>query len=68
MKKSILIVDDDERLRELLKDFLTEKNLKIYLCEDFSEAKDILSFLVFDLIFLDRMMPSGDGIELVEFI
>ena len=68
MKKSILIVDDDERLRELLKDFLTEKNLKIYLCEDFSEAKDILSFLVFDLIILDRMMPSGDGIELVEFI
>ena len=68
MKKSILIVDDDERLRELLKDFLTEKNLKIYLCEDFSEAKDILSFLVFDLIILDRMMPSGDGIQLVEFI
>ena len=47
MKKSILIVDDDERLRELLKDFLTEKNLKIYLCEDFSEAKDILSFLAY---------------------
>ena len=68
MKKSILIVDDDERLRELLKDFLTEKNLKIYLCEDFSEARDILSFLVFDLIILDRMMPSGDGIQLVEFI
>ena len=68
MKKSILIVDDDERLRELLKDFLTEKNLKIYLCEDFSEAKDILSFVVFDLVILDRMMPSGDGIELVEFI
>ena len=42
--------------------------MKIYLCEDFSEAKDILSFLVFDLIILDRMMPSGDGIELVEFI
>ena len=68
MKKSILIVDDDERLRELLKDFLTEKNLKIYLCEDFSEAKDILSFLVFDLIILDRMMPSGDGIKLVSII
>ena len=68
MKKSILIVDDDERLRELLKDFLTEKNLKIYLCEDFSEAKDILSFIAFDLVILDRMMPSGDGIELVEFI
>ena len=31
MKKNILIVDDDKRLRELLKDYLTEKNLEIYL-------------------------------------
>ena len=68
MKKNILIVDDDKRLRELLKDYLDEKNYQIYLCEDFFEAKEILSFILFDLIILDRMMPSGDGIELVEFI
>ena len=68
MKKNILIVDDDKRLRELLKDYLDEKNYQIYLCEDFIEAKEILSFILFDLIILDRMMPSGDGIELVEFI
>jgi len=68
MKKNILIVDDDKRLRELLKDYLDEKNYQIYLCEDFLEAKEILSFILFDLIILDRMMPSGDGIELVKFI
>ena len=68
MKKNILIIDDDKRLRELLKDYLDEKNYQIYLCEDFLEAKEILSFILFDLIILDRMMPSGDGIELVEFI
>ena len=68
MIKNILIVDDDKRLRELLKDYLTEKKLKIYLSEDFSEAKEILSYIVFDLIILDRMMPSGDGIGLIEFI
>ena len=68
MKKNILIVDDDRRLRELLKDYLDEKNYQIYLCEDFLEAKEILSFILFDLIILDRMMPSGDGIELVNFI
>ena len=68
MKKNILIVDDDKRLRELLKDYLDEKNYQIYLCEDFLEAKEILSFVLFDLIILDRMMPSGDGIELVKFI
>ncbi len=68
MKNNILIVDDDKRLRELLKDYLREKEFEIYLCEDFLEAKEILSFIIFDLIILDRMMPSGDGIELVEFI
>ena len=67
MDKNILIVDDDKRLRELLKDYLSEKNLNIYLSEDYNEAKEILSFVLFDLIILDRMMPSGDGINLVEY-
>ncbi len=68
MDKNILIVDDDKRLRELLKDYLTEKNLKIYQSEDYNEAKNILSIFLFDLIILDRMMPSGDGIELIDYI
>ena len=68
MKKSILIVDDDKRLRELLKDYLSEKDFDIYLIEDFEEAKEILPIIKFDLIILDRMMPSGDGIDLIEFI
>ncbi len=68
MQKNILIVDDDKRLRELLKDYLSEKKFEIYLCEDFIEAKEILTFIFFDLIILDRMMPTGDGIDLVEFI
>ena len=68
MKKNILIIDDDKRLRELLKDYLSEKNFDVYLSEDFIEAKEILSFVFFDLIILDRMMPSGDGIDLIKFI
>ncbi len=68
MNKNILVVDDDKRLRELLKDYLTEKNLHIYLSDDYNEAKEILSFVIFDLIILDRMMPSGDGIHLIQFI
>ena len=43
MNKNILIVDDDKRLRELLKDYLTEKNLQVYQSEDYTEAKEILS-------------------------
>ncbi len=68
MEKSILIIDDDKRLRNLLKNYLEEKKFEVYLCEDFIEAKEILTFIFFDLVILDRMMPSGDGIELIEFI
>ena len=52
MNKNILIVDDDKRLRELLKDYLTEKNLQVYQSEDYDEAKEILSLVLFDLIIL----------------
>ena len=68
MKKSILLVDDDQRLRELLKDYLSEKNFQVFTSEDFDEAKEILEFFIFDLIILDRMMPTGDGINLVQDI
>ena len=68
MLKSILIIDDDKRLRELLEDYLTEKNFSIHLSDDFISAKNILEFFTFNLIIVDRMMPSGDGINLVSFI
>ena len=68
MQKNILIVDDDSRLRDLLKDYLNEKNFTVYLSDDFENAKEIIDFFQFDLIILDRMMPSGDGIELVSTI
>ena len=68
MLKSILIVDDDKRLRELLEEYLSEKKYKIYLCDDFTSAKEILEYFIFDLIIVDRMMPSGDGINLINVI
>ena len=64
MQKNILIIDDDKRLRELLEEYLIEKNYKIYLCDDFTSGKDIIEYFIFDLIIIDRMMPSGDGINL----
>ncbi len=68
IRKSILLVDDDKRLKELLKDYLNEKNFQVFTSEDFDEAKEILEFFIFDLIILDRMMPSGDGINLIQDI
>ena len=68
MQDNILIIDDDKRLRELLEDYLTEKKYKIYLCDDFLSAVDIVEYFIFDLIIVDRMMPSGDGINLINII
>ena len=68
MNRTILLVDDDHRLRDLLKDYLNEKNLQVFTCEDFIEAKEVLKFFTFDLVILDRMMPSGDGVDLISFI
>ena len=68
MSKSILIVDDDKRLRELLEDYLSEKKYQIYLSDDFNSAEEMLHYLNFDLIIVDRMMPSGDGIDLIKII
>ena len=68
IKKSILLVDDDQRLRDLLKDYLNKKDYQVYTCEDYSEAKQVLDFFIFDLVILDRMMPSGDGVNLINTI
>ena len=68
MKKNILLVDDDQRLRELLKDYLSEKKLDVFVCDDFNNADQIIKFFIFDLIILDRMMPTGDGIDLISSI
>ena len=68
MAKSILIVDDDKRLRELLEDYLVEKKLNVFLSDDFSSAIDIFRYFTFDLVIVDRMMPTGDGIDLIEVI
>ena len=68
MSRTILLVDDDLRLRDLLKDYLNEKNLQVFTCQDFIEAKEVLKFFIFDLVILDRMMPSGDGVDLISLI
>ena len=68
MSRTILLVDDDRRLRDLLKDYLNGKNLQVFTCQDFIEAKEVLKFFIFDLVILDRMMPSGDGVDLISLI
>ena len=68
MSQNILIIDDDQRLRELLEEYLSKKKYKIFLIDDFISAQEILEYFIFDLIIVDRMMPSGDGIDLIKII
>ena len=60
----LLIVDDDERIRELLKKFLIRHGFLVTAARDAAHARRILSGLDFDLIVLDVMMPGEDGISL----
>jgi len=64
----ILIVDDDDRIRNLLKDYLTENFYIVSTAEDAKEAKEKLNFIKFDVIILDVMMPGQDGYDLTKDI
>jgi two-component system phosphate regulon response regulator OmpR len=63
-KNHILIVDDDNRIRDLLRDYLTENQYIVSTAENASEAKKRLEYLKFDIIILDVMMPGQNGYEL----
>ena len=65
-KLHILVVDDDDRIRSLLKEYLNENNFIVSTAEDSEEAKKKLSYLKFDIVILDVMMPGQSGYELTE--
>ena len=62
----LLIVDDDERIRGLLRKFLARHGFLVSAARDAAHARRILSGLEFDLIVLDVMMPGEDGVALTQ--
>jgi len=60
----ILVVDDDERIRSLLRRFLIRNDFLVTTARDAAHARRLLSGLDFDLIVLDVMMPGEDGFSL----
>ena len=64
----ILIVDDDDRIRSLLKDYLSSKNYIVSSAENADEAKKKIEYLKYDIIILDVMMPGQNGYELTKEI
>ncbi len=67
-KNHILIVDDDDRIRSLLKDYLSSNNYIVSTAENANQAKERLEYLKFDIIILDVMMPGQSGYDLTKEI
>ena len=64
----ILVVDDDDRIRELVKEYLEENNFLITTAKDSLDAKKKLDIIKFDILILDIMMPGKSGLSLTEEI
>ncbi len=64
MDLHLLIVDDDQRIRELLQKYLMRNGFMVSIARDAAQAKRLLKGLAFDLIVLDIMMPEQNGLSL----
>ena len=64
-KPHILVVDDDDRLRALLKKFLGEQGFMVTAVPGAAAARRQLRWFAFDLMILDVMMPGETGLELL---
>ena len=61
----ILVVDDDDRIRNLVKDFLSQNKYLISTSANAEDAQKKINLIEFDLIVLDIMMPGMSGLEFI---
>lgn len=67
-KGHILAVDDDDRLRDLLKRYLTREGHDVTTAKDAASARKLMATMTFDLVILDVMMPGEDGLSLLKSV
>ena len=65
-KAHILIVDDDDRIRDLVKEYLSQNNYLVSTARDSRDAFEKTKIIKFDLIVLDIMMPGKTGLEFTQ--
>ena len=68
VKGHILCVDDDDRLRDLLKRYLTREGHDVTTAKDAETARRMMATMTFDLVILDVMMPGEDGLSLLKSV
>ena len=64
----ILVVDDDDRIRSLVKEYLIKNNFLVTTAKDALDAKKKIEILKFDILILDIMMPGESGLSLTKEI
>jgi len=64
----ILVVDDDDKIRDLIKQYLVEKKFIVTTAKDSIDAKEKLEIIKFDILILDIMMPGESGLVLTEHL
>ena len=64
----ILVVDDDDKIRDLVKQYLEENQFLVTTAKDAIDAKKKLEIIKFDILILDIMMPGQSGLSLTEEI
>ncbi|GIL17743.1 MAG: acetoacetate metabolism regulatory protein AtoC [Oligoflexia bacterium] len=68
MKPRILVVDDEESIREFLEIMLKKEGYEVTCAEDGAKAKDILAKKTFDMVISDLQMPNVTGLELLKHV
>jgi two-component system phosphate regulon response regulator OmpR len=64
----LLVVDDDDRIRSLLKRYLSGLGYSVTTANDAKHARKLMDALTFELIILDVMMPGEDGVSLTRAV
>lgn len=64
----ILVIDDDDRIRDLLKKFLSKENFLVSVASNAIDAENLIKSLKFDLIVVDKMMPEKNGVDFIKTI
>jgi len=67
-QRHLLVVDDDDRIRALLKEYLARAGFRVTTAPDASRARRMLASLAFDLAVFDLMMPGEDGLSLTRWL
>ncbi|HEV2363663.1 MAG TPA: response regulator [Caulobacteraceae bacterium] len=66
--RHLLVVDDDDRIRSLLKAYLAREGFRVSAARDAATARNLLASLAFDLLIVDVMMPGQDGLSFTAWL